>query len=238
LDSERRAIEFPTTHWTLVGKAGDPSSKHQAEALAKLLRTYLPALKTYLVRAKRFPEERADDLVQDFISVKVLDKNVVAEANRESGRFRSYILTILDNFARSQWRKQSAAKRGAGRVSSLDDLPAGTADSNSVDPARTLAVEWARSVVQQATTRMQRECLAKSRTDIWAVFEAKVLRTGSASLAQLTERHGLGDSAQASNLLVTAKRMYHRNLRSVVGEYAREDEIDREIAELQDILRS
>ena len=43
-----------------------------------------------------------------------------------------------------------------------------------------------------------------------------------------------GTLAVASNALVTAKRMFERNLRAVVAEYAADEaDIDREIAELR-----
>jgi hypothetical protein len=59
----------------------------------------------------------------------------------------------------------------------------------------------------------------------------------SPSYQELVERFGFSSPTQASNMLVTAKRTYARVLRSVIGEYARdEQEIDDELADLQAIL--
>ena len=51
---------------------------------------------------------------------------------------------------------------------------------------------------------------------------------------RLIKRFGFASPAVASNALVTAKRMFERNLRAVVGEYAGDNsDVDREIAELR-----
>jgi hypothetical protein len=51
------------------------------------------------------------------------------------------------------------------------------------------------------------------------------------------EKFGFRSPTEASNALVTAKRMFVRALRAVVAEYARDENgIDREIEELRAIL--
>jgi hypothetical protein len=74
------------------------------------------------------------------------------------------------------------------------------------------------------------------------VFESRVvspIREGTepSDYRELVRRFGFQSPSQASNVLMTAKRMYARLLRSVVGQYARSDrEIETEIAELRSIL--
>jgi hypothetical protein len=64
-----------------------------------------------------------------------------------------------------------------------------------------------------------------------------MLRQGEpVPLAELVRRFGVS-ADQASNLLATAKRMFARNLRQVVGEYAEGDEdVEDEIRTLRGIL--
>ena len=53
----------------------------------------------------------------------------------------------------------------------------------------------------------------------------------------LVERFGFASPAQASNVLITANRMFARNLRAVVAAYEFEEgNVDREIAELRSVL--
>jgi hypothetical protein len=110
--------------------------------------------------------------------------------------------------------------------------------------ADTFDIAWARGVIDQAVTQMRAECEKSGRTDVWSVFEYRILEPtleGSEPLSyqQLVERFGFRSPSEASNILVTAKRMYARTLRGVVGQYACDDgEVESEIAELRKILAS
>ena len=80
------------------------------------------------------------------------------------------------------------------------------------------------------------------REQMWGVFEARVLgptleQREPISYAELVDRFKLESPAQASNLLVSGKRMFIRALHSVVAEYgASEEDVEQEIADLQTIL--
>ena len=84
--------------------------------------------------------------------------------------------------------------------------------------------------------------MASGRSAYWSVFDCRVVAPifdGVEALPydQVVERFGFRSPTEASNALVTAKRMFVRALRAVVAEYARdEDGIDREIEELRAIL--
>jgi hypothetical protein len=77
---------------------------------------------------------------------------------------------------------------------------------------------------------------------VWGVFESRLLapilhRAEPADYEELVGRFGLASAAQASNVLITAKRMFARIIRAVVGEYALGDEeIETEIRELHTVL--
>ena len=229
---------FPTTHWSLVDRAGVADG----EALGRLLARYLPALVAHLVHGKRLPPEEAEDLVQDFVAGKILQKNLISRADPDLGKFRTLLLTSLDRFLIDQIRAKKAKMRspGEGKVVALGDgepqLEATAASSDAFDLA------WARRVLAEVLRRMQDECDRSNRMDVWNVFDARLLGPvlqGSPPLDYdvLVERFGLASPSQAANLLVTAKRMYARVLRSVVAEYALgEEEIEAEIMELKSIL--
>ena len=101
---------------------------------------------------------------------------------------------------------------------------------------------WARSVISEALRQMQAECESSGRTDLWGVFQCRVVGpilegAPPVDYRELVERFGFQSPTQASNALTTAKRMYARALRSAVGEYARDEhEIESEIEELKGIL--
>lgn len=241
-------VSFPTTHWTLVSRAGgsDPAAR---QALDELLRQYLPAMRWYLCTRRRLDAVEADDLLQEFVADKVLRRGLVRRADRKRGRFRGYLVRALDRFFLS-WARRTTAPAWAGGigVASLShdrELLSEALRSHQASQAADLFdIAWARQVLELALHRMRQECESSRRHDLWVLFEARVLaptiggRADAEPYREILRRAGLTVSAeQAFNLTVTAKRMFRRHLRAVVGEYAvNEDEVDEEIRFLQVVL--
>ncbi|MBC8874645.1 MAG: sigma-70 family RNA polymerase sigma factor [Planctomycetes bacterium] len=232
---------FPTTSWSLVALAGKEADQAAREALGQLLARYLPALRAHLVCSKRIAPDRADDVVQDFVAKKILERDLIARADRDLGKFRTFLLTALDRFLLNQIRDAGAKKRAAGEGSEALGERAEWVLSDS-GPSDAFDVEWARGVLAEAVGRMRDHCESSDRMEVWGIFELRILApivqgTEPADYRELVKRFGLRSPSQASNVLMTAKRMYERVLRSVVAEYARDErEIDEEIGELRGIL--
>lgn len=229
---QEQTQNFKTTRWTLVAEAADPQNPLHEEALAHLLTLYRPALWSHLVNRCRIDPHRADDLLQDFILKKILQYNLIQHADRSRGKFRTLLLTSLDNFVRSAGAKSDCVGQFPENFQPPDQRP-------GLD--QEFDIPWARQVLHESLRRMQAECRHGNRMEIWDIFESRILAPileGAAALSydQLVSRHHLESPAQASNLLITSKRMFERNLRTVVGEYASEDQIDTEIAELRETL--
>ena len=233
--------KFPTTHWSLIGRASQDDPTLRRAALGELLTRYLPALKAHLLFRKQIAPERVDDVLQDFITGKILEQNLLPRVVRGKGKFRTWLLTALDRFVVSEHRYRTAAKRcptGSICIDAADHLAAPATPSDAFDHA------WAREVLAETLQRMQAECTAAERPELWGVFECRVLAptvgdTPPLPYEELVERFGLASPAQASNVLITAKRMFVRHLRAVVGEYAPGREaVDEEIRDLQRILAS
>jgi len=232
---------FPTTHWSLVVRAGQDAAEAQREALEQLLRRYLPALHAHLVHTRRVAPDEADDLLQDFVASRIIEKGLLGRADQELGKFRSYLLAALDRFLIDQRRRQGAQKRSPGGAA-LGDL--GEDDQRLPAPptADAFDLAWARTVLDQSLDKMRTECAESGRDDVWGVFESRLLapilhRAEPADYEELVGRFGLASAAQASNVLITAKRMFARIIRAVVGEYALGDEeIETEIRELHTVL--
>src|SRR5579859_3116253 len=100
------APRFPTTHWSLVARAGDGDAKTREEALADLLHEYLVPLKAHLVRTRRLEASRADDLLQSFLADKVLEQDLIGRADRKKGKFRTFLLHALDGFVTDCLRRE------------------------------------------------------------------------------------------------------------------------------------
>lgn len=239
LNDEPRGL-FSTTQWSLVARAADVDSGIKRQALAELLARYLPALRCHLVYKMRLTAEQADDALQAFLVSKVLETGIIKRASRERGRFRNFLLSALENFVKNRLRDERAQKRGGGDVASLDsDTPAAGAR-----PDAGFDAAWAREVLRHAIDRTRAECTAGGRQEIWAVFEARVLLPATDGVEPLeydalVERFGFATPREASNVLITAKRMFVRCLRSVIAEYADdESEVDSELRDLHAALAS
>ena len=253
---------FPQTHWSLVRRAGGPLragngsatspggeggadggatdqelNDARREALAILLERYQPALRSYLRVVRRFSSHEADDLLQGFIADQLLAHELLRRADEKRGRFRSLLLTCLNNFISSRFRAQ---RRRAEEP--LDDNAALSAGEDGASPSAVVEAAWARALVNEVLKAMRAECTQTGREDVWTVFEGRVLaevfdQRPPVSYETLRESLHLESPMQAANLLVTGKRMYARLLRSAVAEYERDaQDVDAEIAGLRRIL--
>jgi hypothetical protein len=238
----RADSHFPPTRWSLVARACEPLEQAAAGALDELLRLYCPILKKHLVHTMRFTHHRADDLVQNFVAQKVLEKNALASADRARGRFRIFLLKTFQNFVISELRRDHARKRAPlnDQAVSLDEVPDLAAAQASFHQA--LDLDWARQIMATAVERLRNECADKKRSDLWEVFSCRVLEPALEhapvpSYDELVRRFGFQSPSQASNLLITAKRMFHRALADTVRDtVADESQVEEEIRDLKAIL--
>jgi RNA polymerase sigma-70 factor (ECF subfamily) len=88
--------------------------------LEQLCRTYWYPLYAY-VRRHGHTTEDAQDLTQEFFS-RLLERKYLKLADRNRGRFRTFLLTSLKHFLINEWTKANREKRGGGqKVISLDE---------------------------------------------------------------------------------------------------------------------
>jgi len=237
---ERQSSHFETTQWSLVGRATDDDSVVRRPAMEELLRRYSPALKAYLLR-KGLRDHDADDVVQSFIADKILDRQIVAEADSTRGRFRGFLARSLERHLIDTIRRGKAKKRAPNEMQSLDQMPVEIGEVQSSKDAFDLA--WAHDTIQQALRVMQEECEQSPDAALrWRSFERRYIQplvAGQAepSLDELMKEFGFESRTKASNTLMTAKRQFQRCVRSIVGQYVSStQEIDAEIADLQSAL--
>lgn len=233
---------LPQTRWSVVARACDRDRETWPEALESILLIYRPVLVRHLVCNQHVPPDRAEDLVQMFLVDKLLTQNALRHASPDKGRLRSYMLKVFSNFVASHRRKQRALKRGpsspdAERLDELPELGSGDAPMSEKHD-----VIWARMTLDLTFDFMRETCQAQNRGQLWEIFDARLLRPvldGGAPISydELVARFGLRSPSEASNLLITAKRMFARSLRKVIGlTVANEDEIDSELLELKRVL--
>ena len=110
--------EFRTTQWSVVAAAIRDRSD-AGDALAALCESYWQPLYAFIRRSGHAAQD-AEDLTQGFFSV-VLEKGYLAQADRDRGRFRTFLLAAVKNFLAKQRDREQAIKRGGGTTTlSLD----------------------------------------------------------------------------------------------------------------------
>jgi len=88
-----RDYQFPPTEWTKI------LDQLRRESLySELYARYWKPLYFYL-RGRGFTNEEAKDLVQGFFTDKVLGQALIQKADRARGKFRSFLLTAVRNYA-------------------------------------------------------------------------------------------------------------------------------------------
>ena len=69
----------------------------------------------YYARRRGHGVDEAEDLIQGFF-LRLLEKGAMGKADRNRGRFRTFLLSSLKNYITDEWEKGKAAKRGGGRA--------------------------------------------------------------------------------------------------------------------------
>jgi RNA polymerase sigma-70 factor (ECF subfamily) len=177
---EVREPVFVTTHWSVVLAAGRNETTRSRDALARLCQTYWYPLYAN-VRRRGYSAHDSQDLTQEFFA-RVLEKQSIASADPQRGRFRSFILTAMNNFLAQEWEKSRAIKRGGGsEMFSLDlaraeeryDLEPCTSET----PGRDFDKKWAVALLESVLAQLEAEYKREEKGDLFDALKQTL--TGS-----------------------------------------------------------
>jgi len=197
------AAQFATTHWSVVLNAGcDDSSPQALMAIEKLARAYWYPLYAY-IRRRGHDAHAAEDVTQEFF-VRVINTNFFARADRNKGRFRSWLLGAMNHFLAHEWEKARTQKRGGGTaLISLDEAQANERyERNLVSecaPETLFDRQWAFTVLDRAAARLREGYVADGRPEIYECLKAFISGSGVApTYAEAAVALGLSESAVKS----------------------------------------
>ena len=171
------AAPFHTTRWTRVSLA-KADSEDGRRALADLCDAYYEPVAAYLRSVFR-DADAAREISHAFFA-EMLGGGTIHTADRERGRFRSYLLGAVKHFVARQRESARRMKRGGGvEAVSLDsDEAAEVADARQLSPDAEFDRQWAVSVLARGMEALRVECVAQGRG---AFFESvKSLLSGGA----------------------------------------------------------
>ena len=239
---------FAPTHWSLILAAGRSEAEPELAdaALAQLCQTYWGPLYAF-VRSRGHTVHDAQDLTQSFFAF-LIEKRIYTRADRQKGRFRSFLLASLKNFLGHAYEREETVKRG-GSIDflPLDDERAEAAESlfqahfvstESSHEDRFFERSWAEALVGRGLERLTAEQEADGREELFG--KLRVFLSGSADSLPTYD-----DLAVQLNLPASTLRSHVTRLRSRYRELLREEvrrtvntgaEVDEELHELFRVL--
>ena len=231
-----------STRWSVVLAVRDSDSKIARKALETLCELYWYPVYAYIRRRSASADE-AQDLTQEFFA-KLLEKNYVATADRERGRFRAFLLTAVKHFLSNEWQKQRAQKRGGGRQPISLDWREGERrysiePSNEDTPEALFDKQWAITLVNHVLEMIREEFAAAGKESQFDALKGYLAgRTVDANYTKASKSLGMSEGA----IRVAVHRMrkrYRSLLRREISETVSEPgEVDDEIRRLFSSLGS
>ena len=228
---------FPRTDWADLRALAEPD----AARLDHLIRRYWGPLRIFLVATFPSLRDQAETLLQEFAEDKILKAGWLGQADRARGQFRDFLKTSLRNFVLDRLSRAEVKHAPLPLEGLEEELPGPTA------PAEEFDLVWARTVLAETLQRMETDCRNPAaeqprRSFIWEMFRIRLLEPTLNDAPQvpyedLITRFQLRSPMDASNLLLSGKRIFKAHLNQVIREYAGQDAATQaEIEALQTFL--
>ena len=244
-NGQRRSDVFPSTHWSVVFAAGESQAEPEmaGAALAELCQIYWAPLYGF-ARSRGHTVHDAQDLTQSFFAY-VLEHKVYARADRQKGRFRSFLLASLKNFLADAADRERTLKRGGAQIFlPLHEEQAQEAESlfqthsGMSDEDRLFDRGWAEALVATVLGRLLADYKREGKEQLFN--ELRMFVAGGAgplpSYAELGHRLGIAESTLRSHVTRLRAR-YREALRAEVRRTVdSEAQVDQELRELLHVL--
>ncbi|MHC4148925.1 MAG: RNA polymerase sigma factor [Planctomycetota bacterium] len=234
--------QFATTHWSLVGAANpDEASQTRArEALEALCQAYWYPLYAF-VRSRGYSAVDAQDLTQAFFA-RIIEAGGFASADRERGRFRSYLLGAMKHFLANEWHRVQTQKRG-GQVQFIEwdaldpEARYAGASEQSDNPEHLFDREWALETVAGALQELRNEMAEAGKSEQFDVLKGSLTGEDESPRAEIAARLGMSEGA-VKVAVHRLRQRYRRLLRAAIAEtVSNEEDLNDEMRYLVAVLR-
>jgi len=227
---------FATTHWSVVLTAGRRDTTRARDALESLCRVYWLPIYAF-VRRQGHTTHDAQDLTQAFFA-RLLEKNSFADADRNRGRFRTFLLAALKHFLANEWDKAHAKKRGGWRVvipldASSAETAGGLEPADNSTPEKIFERRWALAVLTQVLRRLRAEHVRDGKEALFEQLKPTLTEAShDVRYAEIAARLGTSEGA-VKTAVHRLRRRYRELLRSeIAGTVGDPGEIEDEIRNL------
>jgi RNA polymerase sigma-70 factor (ECF subfamily) len=160
---------FPTTQWSQVLGAQDPTQPGHRDRLDALLRAYWKPAYAYIRVGWKKSNEDAKDLTQAFFA-RLLQNGRIAAVQAEGGRFRSYLKQALKNFLIDAERAADV-RRPVEPVFAIEafEVPAGGTPDGVFDR------EWLSCLLGSSLATLEAELKKEGKSAYFNVFHTYLL---------------------------------------------------------------
>jgi RNA polymerase sigma factor (sigma-70 family) len=170
---ERSGV-FSTTHWSMVLTAANGNVAAAARALEQLCAKYWYPIYAF-IRRRGSDIHEAEDLTQAFFA-HLLEKESLKHADRQKGKFRTFLLAALTNFLNNEWDRRVTLKRGGKfQILSLDEMVAEKRyllePVESATPEKLFERRWALALLEQALNRLKQEYATEGKAELFGRLE-------------------------------------------------------------------
>ncbi|HEY3901466.1 MAG TPA: sigma factor [Chthoniobacter sp.] len=163
---------FHTTRWTVVRRAVGNDDVAARQALAILCDGYWYPLYAFFRRSGKGAHD-AEDLTQGFF-VRLLEKEVLASADPEKGKLRTFLLSCARHFLADENDRANARKRGGGLLTSFDAVQAeeryAIEPMDDLTPDRLFQRRWALTLLDQTLQALGAEYVAREKGALFAAL--------------------------------------------------------------------
>ena len=204
------------------------------------VRLLLVPLYAYVRRCGHSPCD-AEDLTQEFFA-RLLEHQWIARADRELGRFRSFLLTAMKRFMAKEWAKAQTLKRGGGVR--LVPLRFDTAETRYCrEPADTSTPEqvherrWALLLLESVLKRLRDDYTRDGKGALFDALQPCLIGSREAQpYASLAARLGMSEGA-VSMTVCRLRERYRECLKEEIRQtVASPAEVDGELRHLFRVL--
>lgn len=224
----------------MLACTGEDDIGQARDALGKLFQIYWYPLYAY-IRRRGYREHDAEDLVQAFC-LHLQEKHALAKADPQRGKFRTFLLTSLQNFLANQEARSRAQKRGGGREMIFLDSEEARAryrlePVDRLTPEAIFDTRWAHAVLEETLAELRADFVERGKERL---FDGLASFLGADEPVDSYQQAAMRLGLPLSAIKTTVHRLrqdYRTKLREEIARtVSTPEEVDDELCHLRKVL--
>lgn len=240
-DDRTAAGKFPNTRWSIVQRArSEDPGVETSRALEDICTGYWLPIYAFIRRTGVRPAE-AEELTQEFL-MRMVQGEYLANAERERGKLRSFLLACVKHFLSGQRRSANRLKRGGGQAPvSIDQAVAehgyAAEPVDDLTPDALFERRWAVSLMNQVMESLAQQMEKEGKRELYdALLPFTHLEAKPASIAETAAKLGMNEAAVKMAISRLRQRLRDRLREAVTETLGPDDDLEAEMLHLRSLL--